>query len=129
MDIIYRENGTELRVGDKVQLTAAIKDDGFLNSKLGQLFAKKVCDTAIVEVIQTEWLEVKFKLTLKKDGNPVTFHDVEDDPDEVTKKVNTMDCSLPDVQRFIEHLESPFYEYSDYMFLRYFLRKGAQVVK
>lgn len=130
MTVIYRENGVELRVGDKLKLAMPIADQGFFGSKVGKLFESKKCDTAYLEAIQADWLEVKFRLTLELNGKPVTNLELDDDPDKLLKELEELDVkSSPDNKRYLEHMKAPFFEDADYMFLRYMIRKGAQIIK
>jgi hypothetical protein len=109
MTVIYKDNGSEISVGDSVILAEPCKG-GFYNSSIGKLFEAGVCDKAVLVVKQRDWLEVYFYLTLLKGEKVLSNCEVhQEDP-------------IDD-----ESDHEDWYEHTDYTFMRYLLNKGAEI--
>ena len=109
MDIIFKENGVELSIGDVVTLTMPTDPDnlvGFFNSNIGKKFEEGIVDTLTITISRYDWYEVKLTATATVGGEPVLECFFFQDPDfgngEWSEDVN-------------------------YHFLRYVLSKGATV--
>ena len=108
MDIVFRDNGVELVVGDVVILKDPKDDDMFYNSTIGKKFEAGICDELFIEVMQKEWLEVYFYMTAWKDGKRVASAVFYDDPEDWGDEL--------------------WDEVGNYHFLRYALSRGASKV-
>jgi len=116
---VYSYEGMELELGDRVCLKHPVpKDERFLNSGVGKMFADGLIDDCRLESKQKPWLEIYFDVTLYKKGVPIT--------DEEMYRYNYLkDTGVVLEGESAPEDEVPHTTQGDYLFLRYVLKKGA----
>ena len=109
--LAYSFDGVSIAKDDVLKLKAPENDAMFFNSYLGKVFESGKADTAFLEAKKKEWGEHYFRLTLSLNGVLCSNISIDDDYAEAEETERNQVYS----------------ENCDYTFLRYFLKKGAEV--